>query len=461
MNDRALRQHHRRPRRRDQRAPARDRLRHHRRLRGHGDPRAGARPRRPARTPRRDHGRLDARRRARHRRADPRAPARWPCCSRTRSSRTSSRRSRASPRSSTRARSRTSRTATARSRATRIALKLGDYVVTEGGFGVRHRDGEVPRHRLPRRATSRRARSCSSRPCARSSITAAATSRRARRRQNLERHLEIVRGVRPQRASSRVNASRATRSRSSSACASSRSSAAPGRRRSTRASSDGGAGRGASSRRRSCEATNAAQRRSSRSTRTTRRSRRRSRRSRRKVYGAAGVDFLPAARAKIERFTELGLGELPICMAKTHLSLSHDPKLKGAPTGFTVPVRDLRAYTGAGFVRALRRHVQMPGLGKTAGRFDIDIAPTTRPSASSSPARVPRRRRAPAGRRTYIRDRARIESVATSRIVIGMRRTCRAAARRGSRRARRGSVMTGVVNAFEMALGSCRPKSSR
>ena len=93
-----------------------------------------------------------------------------------------------------------------------------------------------------------------------------------------------------------------------------------------------------------------------------------------KVYGASGVDFLPEAQAKLKRFTEAGLGNLPICMAKTHLSLSHDPALKGAPRGFTVPVRDLRAYTGAGFVTALcGTIVQMPGLGKTPAGFNIDI----------------------------------------------------------------------------------------
>jgi formate--tetrahydrofolate ligase len=93
-----------------------------------------------------------------------------------------------------------------------------------------------------------------------------------------------------------------------------------------------------------------------------------------KVYGASGVDFLPEAQAKLKRFTEAGLGNLPICMAKTHLSISHDPALKGAPRGFTVPVRDLRAYTGAGFVTALcGTIVQMPGLGKTPAGFNIDI----------------------------------------------------------------------------------------
>ena len=66
-------------------------------------------------------------------------------------------------------------------------------------------------------------------------------------------------------------------------------------------------------------------------------------------------------------------------MAKTHLSLSHDPKLRNAPTGFTVPVRDIRAYTGAGWLVALCGEMQtMPGLGKHPAAFDIDLAPDGR-----------------------------------------------------------------------------------
>jgi formate--tetrahydrofolate ligase len=94
-----------------------------------------------------------------------------------------------------------------------------------------------------------------------------------------------------------------------------------------------------------------------------------------RVYGAEGIDLLPAARRKIEQYTKLGLDNLPICMAKTHLSLSHDPKLKNAPTGFTVPVRDIRPYTGAGWLVALCGEMQtMPGLGKHPAAFDIEIA---------------------------------------------------------------------------------------
>jgi formyltetrahydrofolate synthetase len=93
-----------------------------------------------------------------------------------------------------------------------------------------------------------------------------------------------------------------------------------------------------------------------------------------RVYGADGIFLLPAARAKIEQFTKLGLDGLPICMAKTHLSLSHDPALTNAPTGFTVTVRDLRAYTGAGWIVALCGDMQtMPGLSSSPAAVNVDI----------------------------------------------------------------------------------------
>jgi formate--tetrahydrofolate ligase len=92
------------------------------------------------------------------------------------------------------------------------------------------------------------------------------------------------------------------------------------------------------------------------------------------VYGADGVELLPAVQKKIARLEALGLGGLPVCMAKTHLSLSHDSTLRNAPTGFTVPVRDLRPYTGAGWLLALCGEMQtMPGLGKHPAAFDIDV----------------------------------------------------------------------------------------
>ena len=93
-----------------------------------------------------------------------------------------------------------------------------------------------------------------------------------------------------------------------------------------------------------------------------------------KVYGADGVELLPAAKQKAAAFEEAGLGNLPICMAKTHLSLSHDPALRNAPTGFTVPIRDLRPYTGAGWIVALCGDMMtMPGLGRAPAAFAIDI----------------------------------------------------------------------------------------
>ncbi len=94
----------------------------------------------------------------------------------------------------------------------------------------------------------------------------------------------------------------------------------------------------------------------------------------RRAYGADGVFLLKTARDRIEHFAAAGLGELPICMAKTHLSLAHDASLTNAPTGFTVTVRDVRAYTGAGWLVALCGDMQtMPGLGAGAAAFDVDI----------------------------------------------------------------------------------------
>jgi formate--tetrahydrofolate ligase len=93
-----------------------------------------------------------------------------------------------------------------------------------------------------------------------------------------------------------------------------------------------------------------------------------------KVYGADDVFLLKTARDKAATFEARGLGNLPICMAKTHLSLSHDASLLNAPTGFTVTVRDLRPYTGAGWIVALCGDMQtMPGLGKQPAAFSIDI----------------------------------------------------------------------------------------
>jgi formate--tetrahydrofolate ligase len=93
-----------------------------------------------------------------------------------------------------------------------------------------------------------------------------------------------------------------------------------------------------------------------------------------RVYGASEVVYYLEAEHKIEQFTAQGLAGLPVCMAKTPLSLSADPELLGAPTGFQLPVRDLRAYTGAGWLVPLCGEIQqMPGLGKTAAAFDVDV----------------------------------------------------------------------------------------
>jgi formate--tetrahydrofolate ligase len=92
------------------------------------------------------------------------------------------------------------------------------------------------------------------------------------------------------------------------------------------------------------------------------------------VYGADGVFLLKTAKDKAAAFEAAGLGHLPICMAKTHLSLSHDATLLNAPTGFTVTVRDLRPYTGAGWIVALCGDMQtMPGLGKAPAAHAIDV----------------------------------------------------------------------------------------
>ncbi len=93
-----------------------------------------------------------------------------------------------------------------------------------------------------------------------------------------------------------------------------------------------------------------------------------------RVYGADGVTFMPAAQEKVKAFTAQGYDKLPVCMAKTHLSLSHDPTLLNAPTGFTVTVRDIRAYTGSGWLVPLLGDMQtMPGLGVKPAAFDVDI----------------------------------------------------------------------------------------
>jgi formyltetrahydrofolate synthetase len=92
------------------------------------------------------------------------------------------------------------------------------------------------------------------------------------------------------------------------------------------------------------------------------------------IYGADGVDYLPEAEAKIALYTRLGFDKLPLNMAKTHLSLSHDPALKGVPNGFRVPIRDIRASVGAGFLYPLLGEMRtMPGLPTRPVFYDVDI----------------------------------------------------------------------------------------
>jgi formate--tetrahydrofolate ligase len=94
----------------------------------------------------------------------------------------------------------------------------------------------------------------------------------------------------------------------------------------------------------------------------------------REVYGADSVEFSPEATRKLKLYTELGFAHLPICMAKTHLSLSHDPNLKGAPRGYKFPVRDIRLSAGAGFLYPLAGEMQtMPGLGSEPAAAKVDI----------------------------------------------------------------------------------------
>jgi formyltetrahydrofolate synthetase len=98
----------------------------------------------------------------------------------------------------------------------------------------------------------------------------------------------------------------------------------------------------------------------------------------REVYGADGVDYFPEAEERIKEYTRLGLANLPICMAKTHLSLSHDPNLKGVPKSFRIPVREVRISAGAGFIYPLLGTMStMPGLPTRPAFMDIDVDPNT------------------------------------------------------------------------------------
>jgi formate--tetrahydrofolate ligase len=92
------------------------------------------------------------------------------------------------------------------------------------------------------------------------------------------------------------------------------------------------------------------------------------------IYGADSVSFEPTAEKQIRDYEANGFGSLPICMAKTHLSLSHDPALKGVPSGFTLPVREVRASVGAGFIYPICGDMRtMPGLSEHPAAEQIDI----------------------------------------------------------------------------------------
>ena len=94
----------------------------------------------------------------------------------------------------------------------------------------------------------------------------------------------------------------------------------------------------------------------------------------RHVYGAADVSYTAMANRQLAQYEKAGFGALPICMAKTHLSISHDPNLRGAPRGYTLPIREVRASVGAGFIYPLVGAVRtMPGLSSTPAYLNVDI----------------------------------------------------------------------------------------
>jgi len=92
------------------------------------------------------------------------------------------------------------------------------------------------------------------------------------------------------------------------------------------------------------------------------------------IYGAGSVSYTPEAEAKIELYTRLGFDKLPMNMAKTHLSLTHDPSIKGRPRGYVFPIRDVRASVGAGFLYPLCGEMRtMPGLPARPVFYDVDV----------------------------------------------------------------------------------------
>ena len=92
------------------------------------------------------------------------------------------------------------------------------------------------------------------------------------------------------------------------------------------------------------------------------------------IYGGDGIELTPAAQKSLKLYESMGFGHLPVCMAKTQYSLSHDAALKGAPSGFTVPIREIRLSAGAGFITPLCGEMRtMPGLPSKPGGENIDI----------------------------------------------------------------------------------------
>lgn len=93
-----------------------------------------------------------------------------------------------------------------------------------------------------------------------------------------------------------------------------------------------------------------------------------------KMYGASNIELSPLARKQIDTYTQQGFDKLPICIAKTQYSLSHDPALKGVPTGFTVPIREVRCSAGAGYLYALAAEIMtIPGLPTHAGYMNVEV----------------------------------------------------------------------------------------
>jgi len=93
-----------------------------------------------------------------------------------------------------------------------------------------------------------------------------------------------------------------------------------------------------------------------------------------RIYGADGVDYSPTASHQLDTYEKYGFSHLPVCIAKTQYSLSADPNLKGAPTGWRLPVREVRASVGAGFIYPICGDMStMPGLSSNPAAFDMDL----------------------------------------------------------------------------------------